>query len=173
MSLSLSGLTLSTPPQPTLLALPTELHHEIISHLTFPGAFHLRQTCTHFRALIPVPDLPALLIAEQSDAARELNIFVCPVCVRLRRSGKFADNFRKGRWGRDGDKRQLRFCIDCGMRLPEGADPKLRYKKGETWTRFGIVYVRCKACLGAKRGAKERVHCEVCAACWDKGKGRK
>ncbi|OCL11347.1 hypothetical protein AOQ84DRAFT_191929 [Glonium stellatum] len=173
MPLSLSGPALSSAPPPSLLTLPTELQLEIISYLAFPGSFHLGQTCMYFHALIPTPDLPALLIAEQFDGARELNIFVCPVCMRLRGPGKFADNFRKGPWGRDGNKRQLRFCIECSTRPPEGVDPKLRYKKGESWTRFGMVYVKCKACLMVKRGAKERMHCEVCAACWERGKGRK
>ncbi|KAF2028217.1 hypothetical protein EK21DRAFT_70317, partial [Setomelanomma holmii] len=135
----------------------------------------LRQTCKHFHSIIPSlgTTVSALLVSEQSDAARAENIFTCVVCVRLRRAGEFTDAHRKGLWGRDGEHRHARFCIRCGTRPPSAAEPKFRFKKGDSWTRFGLPYVFCAVCRSVKRGAKERKTCKVCPACWEKGEGRK
>jgi hypothetical protein len=173
MSLSnLNAFNLS--PKATLLSLPTELQHAVIHHLTFSATRFLRQTCRHFSSLIPaLYTLEALLQAERSEDARDLAIFACAVCLRLRRRGKFSDSLRKSAWGKDGWKRETRFCIECGTRPPVGADPKLRYKKGDNWTRFGMPYVKCKACGSVRHGVKERKDCEVCPGCWNSGRGRK
>lgn len=163
--------TLTLKPTTNILSLPLELHATIITHLDAPTAQLLRQTNRYFASLIPpLSTLSALLAAEQCPTAHEANIFACAVCLRLRCAGKFSDAFRKGhRWGREGAGREKRFCIDCGMRS-KGGDPALRYKKGESWTRFGMVYVKCKICFMKKRQVKERAASRVCPGCWGSGR---
>lgn len=152
-------------------SLSTELHLVIISHLDLPDAQLPRQTCRHFAALIPALDsLDALLAAEQSASAREANIFACAVCLRLCCEARFSDEFRKGcKWERDGSQREKRFCIGCGMRS-SGGDPRLKYKRGEGWTKGGLLYVRCRVCWFKKRQVKERKGCKICEGCWNSGR---
>ena len=63
--------------------------------------------------------------------------------------------FRMNAFGRDRKegKQEKRFCIDCGVK---GKDSMLKYRWGDTWTRFGVPYVKCRGCLGKKRGLRER-----------------
>ncbi|MCJ1383333.1 hypothetical protein MMC17_006446 [Xylographa soralifera] len=93
---SLTRFHLQTPAP--ILTLPTELHLAIIAYLPFSARQFLRLTSHHFATLFPpFSTHPALLAAEQDPGARDLNIFACAVCLRLRRGGKFADRLRKAR----------------------------------------------------------------------------
>jgi hypothetical protein len=157
---------------PTLVGLPTELQLMVISYLTLSTSQNLRATCRYFHALFPPQDtVRALLSLEKSRAAQEENVFTCVVCVRLRAAGKFADASRKGPWNTKGDKRETRFCIQCGVKPPPGADRKLRYWKGQTWRRFGLPYIYCKVCCLVKRAVPEKSQVKVCEQCWKNGKG--
>lgn len=171
MSLSdLENLTLS--PTATLLGLPAELHLVITSFLPLSASQHLRATSHYFHALFPPQNtVDALLRLEGSEAAREERIFTCVVCVRLRAAGKFADASRKEPWNTEGSKRHTRFCVQCGVRPPPGADRKLRYSKGQSWNRFGLPYIYCKTCSLVKRAVPNRPTIKVCEQCWKNGKG--
>ncbi|OCK81567.1 hypothetical protein K432DRAFT_14322 [Lepidopterella palustris CBS 459.81] len=151
--------------------LNTHPNHPPLQHTSTP-AFITKTPPDPHSSNTNNPTLSTLLLAEQFTIVETLGIFTCAVCLPLQHAGNFADNFRKGRWGREGDKRGERFCIACGTWPPKGGDKRLRYKKGDAWTRFGLVYVNCKVCIVVKRGMKERRGCEVCPGCWDKGKGR-
>jgi len=157
---------------PNLLSIPTEIQLAIISHLDFPAIQFLRTSNRHFMTLISALTHSALLEAEKSDLARSNNAYTCALCLRLRRSGSFADSFRMKAFGRDckDGKQEKRFCIDCGVK---GKDSMLKYRWGDTWTRFGVPYVKCRGCLGKKRGVKERMECPVCPSCWDRKNGRR
>jgi hypothetical protein len=158
----------------TILSLPQELHLEISSYLTPLTTQFLRQSCRYFYNLLPpLPKhsdlqatLPELLVFERLPHIRSLSLFACSVCLRLRRVGQFADHLRKGRYDFDGNKREERFCIDCGMKKKVRGR---RFEKGESWKRFGLAYVWCKTCRGKKRGAKGKgLEAGVCEQCWKK-----
>ena len=166
----MNALVISNEPQ--LLSLPTEIQLAIISYLTVPASQFLRSANRHFMTLIPPLTNISLLEAEKSDLARSNDAYACAVCLRLRRSGNFADTFRTNAFGRDrkDGKQEKRFCIDCGVK---GKNSTLKYRWGDTWTRFGIPYVKCRGCLGKKRGLRERRDCPMCPSCWDRKNGRR
>lgn len=154
-----------------LLSIPIEIQLAIISQLTFPAIQSLRVTNRHFMSLIPPLTHSALLEAEKSDLARVRDLYACAVCLRLRSSGSFADQFRMNAFGRDrkGGLQEKRFCIDCGVK---SEDSMLKYRWGDTWSLFGVPYVKCRGCLGKKRGVRERRECPMCPNCWDRKNGR-
>jgi hypothetical protein len=170
----LPGLNaLRVSPVSNLLAIPAEIQLAIISHLVFPEVQFLRCVNHHFMNLIPAPSHSSLLEAEKSDLARSRNAYTCAVCLRLRSPGNFSDAFRMNAFGRDRNvsgTQEKRFCIDCGVK---GKDTMLKYRWGDAWTRFGIPYVKCRGCLGKKRGVRERRDCPMCPSCWERKNGRR
>ena len=154
----------------TLLSLPTEIQLAIVTHLAIPASQSLRSTNRHFRTLIPALSHDLLLEVEKSDLARRRDAYACAVCLCLRRPESFADVFRMNAFGRDrkGGNQEKRFCIDCGLK---GSDSLLKYRWGDTWTRFGVPYVKCRECLGKKRGVRERSDCPMCPSCWERKNG--
>jgi hypothetical protein len=125
---------------PNVLSIPTEIQLAILSLLDFPAIQFLRAANHHFMTLIPPLSHNNRLEAEKSDLARSIDAYACALCLRLRRSGNFADAFRMDAFGRDrrDGKQEKRFCIDCGVK---GKDPMLKYRWGDTWSRFGVPYV--------------------------------
>ncbi|MCJ1243739.1 hypothetical protein MMC30_000936 [Trapelia coarctata] len=129
-----------SPPKPTLLSLPPELQHLIIASLPFTATILLRQTCRlYFHLLPPLDSLPALLAAEATQGAADLNLWACALCLRLRRGGRFADRMRRGEWGREVGMRRGRFCVECGVRGRDG-DGGVGFNRGEGWTVYGVVF---------------------------------
>jgi hypothetical protein len=167
---SLSILSLSR--SRDLLSLPVEIQLAIVSNLEPPATQFLRSTNRHFNTLIPSMTHVCLLEAEKSDLARSLDAYACALCLRLRRPGNFADGFRMNAYGRDrkDGKQEKRFCIDCGVK---GKDSSLKYRWGDSWTRFGLPYVKCRVCRLKRRGVRERRDCPMCPACWERQNGKR
>jgi hypothetical protein len=57
--------------------------------------------------------------------------------VRLRPASKFADSMLRGKTGRNGQRRYLRFCADCGFEVWE----KERYPPGTKVVVDGVIWV--------------------------------
>ncbi|KAK2666799.1 hypothetical protein RAB80_017916 [Fusarium oxysporum f. sp. vasinfectum] len=106
-----------------------------------------------------------LLTAEQALFSHGKDIWGCYDCLCLRRAACFADNMRKGKRGRQGNKPSSRFCIDCGLN-PRSATT--RYNRGN---RIVIGGQRFITCWCEKHGiVPEDSFSEnrwVCITCWE------
>lgn len=164
-----------------LLALPTELHLTIISHLPHLDTQMLRLTNHHFHGLIPLhtpttPDLTPddLLRVEKLPWIKSQGTLYCASCNKLRHRDKFADDMKvftprwltsrkvKGRkdqpWMKNKRKHfgnKWRFCVECGMKKPRSAGEDFRYHSGHVWKYNGVAYVRCYSCKEVKEAITE------------------
>jgi len=161
---------------PSLVSLPSEIQLSIISHLSLYSIQVLRCTNQHFRGLIASPAITTLLQAEDGRQAVAREAYACAVCLCLRNARYFSDAFRMGVFSKKSsafwriagvsgaDLREKRFCIECGTANANGVAP--RYRRGDTWTRFGVPYVKCRECLQVKKGERERRYSPLCPECY-------
>ncbi|RHZ54436.1 hypothetical protein CDV55_104793 [Aspergillus turcosus] len=146
----------------TLLSLPPELHLLIGTYLRFPDIVYFRITCAYLYALLPPLTHSQLLLAETTDYALSRDIYACRYCLRLRPASRFADRMRRrrrGRYGRDADKR---FCVECGLRPRAGTDEEARYGPGAQVRIDGVLYVICITCRTFGLGYGGGIECQGC-----------
>ncbi|EXK76343.1 hypothetical protein FOQG_18910 [Fusarium oxysporum f. sp. raphani 54005] len=151
-------------PPPTLSALPSEIQNTIIDLLDIFDRLILRTTSRHFRRIISI-SIDDLLTAEQALFSCETDLLGCYDCLCLRRAACFADNVRKGKRGRWGNKYSSRFCIDCGLN-PRSVTT--RYNRDNTIVIGGKQFMTCwceKHGIVPKDSFNENRW--VCITCWE------
>ncbi|KAH7145586.1 hypothetical protein B0J13DRAFT_666077 [Dactylonectria estremocensis] len=99
---------------PPISRLPLELHHVIISYLTFPDAPSLRATSRFFASLIPAYswDYTDLVAAEDSVWAERRRRLACVYCARMRRASAFTEKQKAG-------LAEFRACYKCQKQFYE------------------------------------------------------
>jgi hypothetical protein len=152
-------------PEPTLLGLPTEIQHEIVSNLSsadFPDKYSLRLSCRYFYNLIPAMQHSELLEVESGPYCVTHKLFACKDCLRLRPASKFADKMRKRKRNQGGEEKSLRFCIECGIKPKAGTT---RYTRGsylEVMRVPHVICIRCGRFGQAGTGEADKKHCYGC-----------
>lgn len=127
-----------------LLHLPTELHLQIISHLSPLGIFCLRSTNRHFHNITPRPTHDMLLQIEKTRLARQRGWYACRRCIRLRHESCFAESQLK-KYSLDSSYRHKRFCADCGFGGGDGY-----HNPGTRVVVNGVTWVWCARCKEVK-----------------------
>ena len=148
-----------------LLNLPPELHLLITTFLPIPDLLKLRITCAYLWDLIRISHAQ-LLLAESTEWARNLNLYACRYCLRLRVADKFADRMVRRRRGRSGWDNGKRFCVECGLQPRNG---QARYGPGAQVVLQGKLFVICRSCRVFRVGASDigGRHTSLCDSCWE------
>ena len=141
---------------PHLLMLPTELHDEIISLLSFPEVIRLKLSCRYFHSLIPAPTHQQLLDAEQTFYALRRNLFACQTCIRLRPGARFISIMRMNKMMRGGKEASHRICLDCAA---------IRYARGDHIVLGTQVFMICARCLELKSRPFNDPEAKECSGC--------
>ncbi|KAH6722905.1 hypothetical protein BKA61DRAFT_585472 [Leptodontidium sp. MPI-SDFR-AT-0119] len=153
------------PSTPSLLILPTEMHNQIVRFLPLPDRWSLRQTNTHFAALISAHTHSDLLFLEREGAQAGFGprdtLLTCIGCTKLLRMSKFSPKMYSKKKARGGVQAGSRFCIECGKRPLPGTN---RYQKGARWKEAGRPWVRCVKCGDVGEGSSDQAvqKCLVC-----------
>jgi hypothetical protein len=142
---------------PSFLALPTEIHAAVSSHLEFLDLHTLRLTCHYFHSLIPPPTHGELLAVETTT----FDFLACIGCVRLRPAATFSAKMVKQKKAPGGSQAHNRFCIECGRRPLPGVH---RYTLGSRWEEHGVPFARCLRCRRIARGPEDKA-VELCLSC--------
>ncbi|KAF1815900.1 hypothetical protein P152DRAFT_382179, partial [Eremomyces bilateralis CBS 781.70] len=122
--------------------LPTEMHLEIISHLSIPSPQRLQQTSRHFCSLVKRPTLRTLLEEESLPWAREQQYLTCSECVKFRKRSSFADDMTVGEYSPGCLKASQRMCIWCALQNDKFPLGTLMRVGGRTH----VVCLQCGRC---------------------------
>lgn len=148
----------STSSPPSFLALPTEIHNIISSHLEFFDLHSLRLTCHYFHSLVPRPTHTEILKHETTA----IDFLACVGCTRLRPATTFSAKIKKKSKAPSSNQAYNRFCIECGRRPLPGV---YRYTLGSRWEEHGVPVVRCLRCGNIARGPEDKT-VELCLLCY-------
>ncbi|KAH6960189.1 hypothetical protein DER45DRAFT_627269 [Fusarium avenaceum] len=154
--------TLSSPQ--SLSTLPNEIQNAIINQLDSFDKLNLRTTSRHFCIIVAIT-VNDVLAAERASLSRGIDLLGCYDCLCFKRAECFADNTRRGKTGRWGNKPTSRFYIDCRLHPISGT---ARYKRGNRIVigGEGFVTYRCE-----KGGILPETSLTdnrwVCMTCWE------
>jgi hypothetical protein len=141
----------------SLLALPTEIHAVILTHLRFLDLHTLRLTNHYLHALIPLPSHAEFLTVETSG----FDFLACVGCTRLRPTATFSPKMFKKKKAPGGSQAHNRFCFECGRRPLPGVH---RYMLGSRWEEYGVPFARCLRCGSIARGPEDQA-VPLCLSC--------
>lgn len=121
---SIESTMANSSPKPPLLRLPTELHLEIIEYLQITyhsscnpidilSLLNLHLTSRVFYSLLAAPTFSDLHIYKHSPFVREMGLYTCNYCVRLRHGSCFSRRQIKSPRGHRGKDSGKRVCLDC------------------------------------------------------------
>jgi hypothetical protein len=123
-----------------------ELQLNVIDHLPFEDAIHLRMTSRKYHSFILKPSHQQLLAAEQTDWAIGKDLFACCYCLQLRLSTKFSETMISKKRARGRGRASMRFCIECGLSVPWKNLSARGYSRGNRIRVKGKDYEVCKNC---------------------------
>ena len=127
------------------LQVASEVHKLIQSSLRKTATFNQKLQGYLLDPRTQTFDVMELLAFESSHLGREVGLWGCFECLRLRSVAGFTDIARSGDLSKEGKLRHTRFCIDCGRtRLLENG--RVRYDREDVLYVMGKPHTTCHWC---------------------------